>query len=504
MENTAFSLKPSQISDHGRKRFLYLLTHDDWQSNYIVGTKAGDTFTQRAYRSDVLCDLDLCGAVDTFVTHNGFNGAKRDSNRTRQINSLFFDIDIHDDDADLVAVKQQVKSALFNAINNAVLPTPTMIVDSGRGFHLYYLFARSVPYRKRSPEGGSVVCEKALWRIKQIEHRIDGVLDKVCASIRGAGNDRAVHDLARIARIPGTYNTSSHSYAELIYANDEAMYNFEMLESALPSADTSTTAPNKAAHVIDFERISIRRLKELEQLRDYRDHGQGEPCTNNTRNNMVFVYMNAATQVYGVDKAFELAKTFNRGFAVPLPEMELKATRDNLERKGTYRIKLDTIITKFLKITQLESDHLGFFKSKRTLDRELAKQKTREKRAKRDRDILELVAEGMTYDQVAKRMGVSRRTVASVVKRNNGARTYARRTLRRHIKIQFSRTKELLDAIKTTKTPQEASEEYCESGGFSKVQNFGNHTLGVMSSTGEVSVSSRLLLSWQLLPPLLL
>ena len=502
MENTAFSLNPSQFSDHGRKRFLCLLTHDDWKSNYIVATKTGDTFSQRAYRSDVLRDLDLCGAVDAFVTHNGFNGAKRDSNRTRQINSLFFDIDIHDDDADLVAVKQQVKSALFNAINNAVLPTPTMIVDSGRGFHLYYLFARSVPYRKRSPEGGSVVCEKALWRIKQIEHRIDGVLDKICASIREAGNDRAVHDLARIARIPGTYNTSSHSYAELIYANDEAMYNFEMLESALPSVDTSITVLNKVAHVIDFERISIRRLKELEQLRDYRDHGQGEPCTNNTRNNMVFVYMNAATQVYGIDKAFELAKTFNRGFAVPLPEMELKATRDNLKRKGTYRIKLDTIITKFLKITQLESDHLGLFKSKRTLDRELAKQKTREKRAKRDRDILELVAEGMTYDQVAKRVGVSRRTVASVVKRNNGARTYARRTLRRHIKIQFSRTKELLDAIKATKTPQEASEEYCESGGFSKVQNFGNHTLGVMRSSSHGNVSSGFKLPLGLDPPL--
>ena len=502
MENTAFSLKPSQFSDHGRKRFLCLLTHDDWKSNYIVATKTGDTFSQHAYRSDVLRDLDLCGAVDTFVTHNGFNGAKRDSNRTRQINSLFFDIDIHNDDADLVAVKQQVKSALFNVIDNAVLPTPTMIVDSGRGFHLYYLFARSVPYRKRSPEGGSVVCEKALWRIKQIEHRIDGVLDKICASIREAGNDRAVHDLARIARIPGTYNTSSHSYAELIYANDEAMYNFEMLESALPSVDTSITAPNKVVHVIDFERISIRRLKELEQLRDYRDHGQGEPCTNNTRNNMVFVYMNAATQVYGIDKAFELAKAFNRGFAVPLPEMELKATRDNLERKGTYRIKLDTIITKFLKITQLESDHLGLFKSKRTLDRELAKQKTREKRAKRDRDILELVSEGMTYDQVAKRMGVSRRTVASVVKRNNGARTYARRTLRRHIKIQFSRTKELLDAIKTTKTPQEASEEYCESGGFSKVQNFGNHTLGVRYLSGYENASSGLEFSLGLDPPL--
>ena len=504
MENTAFSLKPSQFSDHGRKRFLCLLTHDDWKSNYIVATKTGDTFSQRAYRSDVLRDLDLCGAVDAFVTHNGFNGAKRDSNRTRQINSLFFDIDIHNDDTDLVAVKQQVKSAIFNAIDNAVLPTPTMIVDSGRGFHLYYLFARSVPYRKRSPEGGSVVCEKALWRIKQIEHRIDGVLDKICASIREAGNDRAVHDLARIARIPGTYNTSSHSYAELIYANDEAMYNFEMLDSALPSVDTSITVPNKVAHVIDFERISIRRLKELEQLRDYRDHGQGEPCTNNTRNNMVFVYMNAATQVYGIDKAFELAKAFNRGFAVPLPEMELKATRDNLERKGTYRIKLDTIITKFLKITQLESDHLGLFKSKRTLDRELAKQKTREKRAKRDKDILELVSEGMTYDQVAKRVGASRRTVASVVKRNNGARTYARRTLRRHIKIQFSRTKELLDAIKTIKTPQEASEEYCELSGFSKVQNFGNHTLGVSLFVGEVSVSGRLFLSWQLPPPLLL
>ena len=503
MENTAFSLKPSQLSDHGRKRFLHLLTHDDWQSNYIVGTKAGDTFTQRAYRKDALCDLDLCGAVDTFVTHNGFNGAKRDSNRTRQINSLFFDIDIHSGVADLVAIKQQVKNALFGAINNAVLPTPTMIVDSGRGYHLYYVFARSVPYRKRTPEGGSAVCEKALWRIKQIEHRLDMVLDKLCASIADAENDHAVHDLARIARVPGTYNTASHSYAELIYVNDDAMYNFEALEGLLPLPNTSVSTSEKA-HVIDFERISMRRLKELERLRDYRDHGDGNPCTNSTRNNMVFIYMNAATQVYGIDKAFDLASAFNRGFAVPLPGIELKATRDNLERKGAYRIKLDTIINKFLKITQHESDLLGLFKSKRTLDRELAKRKTQEKRAKRDREILELVADGMTYDQVAKRVNASKRTVASVVKRNNGTRTYARRTLKGRIKIQFSRTKELVDAIRATKTAQEAPEEHCESGVSSKVQFFGNRTLGALPSAGEVNTVGHSFLNWSLLPPLLL
>lgn len=126
------------------------------------------------------------------------------------LNCLYADIDSKDFDDSKAKAAVHVKQ---------LSPKPSVIVDSGGGYHCYWLldkpFVLNTPFKRGIAQN---LQERWVFRV---------------------GGDGAVHDLARILRIPGTLN---HKYdpprpIRVLHANYARTFTVEQLQALLPPED---------------------------------------------------------------------------------------------------------------------------------------------------------------------------------------------------------------------------------------------------------------------------
>lgn len=413
--------------------FFDILTHDDRGSYYVVARSCGGEWIQSSVKSELLGLISLENDGSSYyVTHNGFNGKKREANRCRQINSLMFDIDCHD--GSYREVLPELIQCLESSFATGGLPRPNLFVETGRGVQLYYVLARSTPYRVR----GGRLNEKGIEFFRDIEAGLSLSISKAIAGISQAKLDTCVYDLSRVGRIPGSFNQNSKTRCTL-RASSRDYYSLADLkvfcEMAAVKRSKARIARGKPTK---YDAMLTSRIKMLERLQEHR----GFSCLG-SRENMCFVFYNTATQVYGPDKAYEMALDFNRRFVSPLPDSDIaqiKRTVDNVVvafgvhkgDKGYYPLKTETIVS-MLGISNSEINAVGVYSPGRKAQREAAKRRTREKRETRDARICALYDRGYSQSEIAKKVGCSPRTVFTVLKREN----VTRGNLLQSIKEQF-------------------------------------------------------------------
>lgn len=419
-----------------REKFFAILTHDDRNSRYVVSTDASGSWEDISLDAASLSSWRLDPRANCYVTRNGFAGSRRLDARVRQLNSIFLDVDFHDiaqagRDALVAEVLQRVESAVAGGF----FPRPTMVVNSGRGVHLYYVLHRSVPCRV-----GCGVNEQGISYFSHVQRQLADVLDGILSGIAGAKVDRVVFDFARVSRIPDTYNAKAGRYARLISAG-ETYYNLPELDSYKPlSPEARAPEPKRGGGFrIKFDRLLLSRLAKVAELQEHR----GFKCEGN-RELMSFVYYNTAVQVYGEDGAWERLLQFNARFTEPLPESELQGIRSavssvvNVKGERGYYVLSAATVARMLSITEDEAAELGFFESRRTLERTEAKRRTAERRHARDERIIAMRKEGRAKRDIADELGISLGTVHNVLKaagltRTNGKAKEERRSPLRHV-----------------------------------------------------------------------
>jgi len=435
------------VFESDREKFFRILLHDDRNSFYVISTDDGGSWTDIALRSDAIAHYPFNLVSNYYITHNGFTGKRRLSVRTRQLNALFFDLDCHD--VPLPACErliEEILNRLNHAVLTAVLPKPTMIVNSGRGVHLYYVLERSIPYRFR---GTGEVNEKGVSFFGHVQGQLADILDEILVDVDGVSVDRAVFDHTRVSRIPDTYNTKAGRHARLVSAV-EAYYNLSELSSYKPLAP-ARVAPelpqknqNKRAVILKFDRLMMSRLNKIAELQAYRQYN----CEGN-RELMCFVYYNTAVQIYSKDDAWRSLQSFNARFNKPLCNSELRGIQKSVSNvvnvkgeRGYYILSASKVI-ECLTMTKKEMEDTHFFASKRVIDRLEAKRKTKEKRDARDERIVSLFKRGnMSKKEVAAEVGCSERTVHSVLKAAGLTKVYV-----------TSRKKETVTPCNTVHTP---------------------------------------------------
>lgn len=393
--------------------FFGMLTHDDHNSNYVVSRLQDGSWVERAYRAEDLTDLRFDPNSAYYITRNGFTGRHRRVQDARQVNALMFDIDCHGKNPR--ASVPLVIAALSNAFATASLPLPSLQVDTGRGVQLYYVLQKATPCRTRS----GAINAKGLDYVHDVEMGLSERLKRLIAHIPAAQVDESVYDLARVGRIPGTWNPKAKCNARLIGHS----FAFHTLASLLAYRHTPApqSARPKTGRMIVFDRLMTLRLTNVENLQKLRNcdcHG--------SRESLCFVHYNTATQIYGPDAAFAHTLAFNARFTHPLPEADIaqiKRSVDNVTvvhgkhkgEKGFYPLSLQSLIEK-LRMTQEEAYAAGFFSSSRQLVRAQAKQDTTQRRDKRNQAIVALCSShGFTQKAAADHVGCSVRTVASVM-----------------------------------------------------------------------------------------
>lgn len=402
--NTAQSLN----AETERDTFFGILTHDDRDSLYFVAEERCGLWSERAVTRSELFSIPLDDSSSYYVTHNGFTGSRRLLGNTRQLNALFFDIDCHGSQKaeTFVAVACALKK-IDHAVRGGFLPSPSIVVDSGRGIHLYYALERSVPCRSCS--------RSSLDLFADVQERLARLLNSILSDVEGMDVDRAVFDHTRVSRIPGTYNPKAGRRARLVAA-DGGLYSLGGLAKTLPPLPRKTN-PAKKGSMVRFNPLMISRMRKIEELQSYRSYD----CKG-SRELMCFAFYNTLVQVYDKLQAADRLQTFNARFSEPLRASELEGIVRSVDsvvnvkgQKGFYVLSAKKL-SQLLSLSQSEIDDLCFFGTKRTLERLAAKRETAVRRQRRNERIVALYETGdFTQSEVAAEVGCSLRTVCSVL-----------------------------------------------------------------------------------------
>lgn len=369
------------------------------------------------------------GQLDFFITPNTFFIPKREIKNIRQFRALFIDIDGCEND------KQHVAYTVFEMAENKVIPKPTMIVDSGRGLHLYWRI-ENAPYQ-------------AYYTWQELEDYLYGVLKPLGADIRAT-------DGARVLRLPGTINSRNDMECRVIWQDNDTEYSMydlreEYLKHKYKKAISKAKKYNsKIVKNLFFSSYSLHmaRAADLETIVKLR---KGKM---NTYRNMAlhcYAYWKGI-YVRNDDELKRVVEDFNNSFTNPLRDNEVaavlrcipkaigkfleyeqglnsgstKRVTKGMRDKGGYWYKNETLIEK-LEITEKEQKHMSTIiskeeanereKAKKKADRRNEKGLTKKQQELQDLKVkvLELKNQGLNNTQIANKLKVDRKKVSRLI-----------------------------------------------------------------------------------------
>lgn len=220
--------------------------------------------------------------------------------------TVFVDID---DTHDIHEVRRRIK--------DAGLPEPTLIVDSGHGYHCYWLLSEPI---------------EDLDRGKEIISRL----------VRVLGGDRGVKDPPRVMRLPGFLNTKEPAAGtSIIEAEPDRRCAIEKIERCLPEVTQGKSKPSAdkqipaASNLSHEDRIS-QAMTYMARCPSVAEHPGDD---NEGRNNAAVRHAaNLRNDLHLTeDEARPILATWNLKNSPPLDEPELEECLCNGGKYGTHK-----------------------------------------------------------------------------------------------------------------------------------------------------------------------
>lgn len=367
---------------------------------------------------------------DVFITPNTMYRKQRRVSNIRQFRALFQDLDIHK----LGYSKEEVVWSIYIMAYENKIPMPTMIVDSGRGLHIYWKI-KNAPY-------GAI----QTWQELQ---------DYLYYQLKSLEADKKALDGARVLRLPNTLNSKDNTLCKVLIINDDIEYSMYDLREQYLNYSTSkqiqfqeVKTVKKNTKVINnkfFNSYSLHmtRVEDLEticKLRGYNVTGY--------RNMILHCYAYwKGIYIRDIEDLENEVIELNNSFINPLKETEIKAilrsipkaidkfidyeqgirsgaikrvTKGMRDKEG-YWYKNETLIER-LGITESEQRHLKTIigtqekyrrkNEKRTPRNENGLTKREQEKQDKENKIKELIKRGYNMSQVAKELGINRSTIS--------------------------------------------------------------------------------------------
>ncbi|MGN0469251.1 MAG: hypothetical protein ACI4GY_11055 [Acutalibacteraceae bacterium] len=406
------------------EKFISMILHDDHDSNYFICHYSdGSMHSLRTSRSEF--SLEQIKEKDCYFSLNGFAGYHRKSDECRQINGIVLDLDYHKESTKEFRrwIVGRNLAIILDAVDACDIPEPNIITNTGRGIQLLYLFENSISYFTKNGETN----EKAIYAYRKIQEEIAEKIKSVLPEKDGLEIDYNVNDISRVVRIPGTKNSKSGTVASIVHTNDE-YYSFSDFFTKKASTDKKVPCKSSVKISCSNKELQQIRINELEKLMEIRN-GNCEGY----RNYMALLYYNAAVQIYEKETAknmlFDFCKKFNPG-ATPFTKSQIKAIIRSVDSNKSdgytgYYIFTKQWIIEHLAITEDEANAIGF--STYVNKRERTKQKNRQNKQERNTKIIEMHNSGAVHSDIAKTLGVSLRTVQTVIKNAGLSRSYSKK-----------------------------------------------------------------------------
>ena len=240
--------------------------------------------------------------LDFFITPNTFFKPQRQVKNIRQFRALFMDLDTGEDNKQFAAYK------VFELSEEGLIPKPTMIVDSGRGIHVYWRI-KNAPYQALNT-----------WQELQ---------DLFYTKLKPLGADIRATDGARVLRLPSTINSRNNVECRVIWQDNEAEYSmYDLREEYLHEKYKKSIAKfNKTDRKVvvnaffNSYSLHVARAEDLETLVKLRN---GNMQSNRNMALHCYAYWKGI-YIRDIEKLTEVVEEFNNSFNEPLKDSEVKA-----------------------------------------------------------------------------------------------------------------------------------------------------------------------------------
>lgn len=278
--------------------------YDDTTDGYIQIVKLNDNEVVKIKNTNLNfikeITQEFSGEENVYITPNTIYVPFRRVENVRQFRALFLDFDNIGED------KHYVSYNIFELAAQDVIPMPTMIVDSGRGLHVYWRI-------KNAPYG-------ALYSWQEIE-------DMLYHRLKHLGADRQATDATRLLRLPNTINSKSNSECNVLWIDDKTEYSMYDLKDKYikvkKKPKTSTKTTNKVIANAFFNSYSLHMdratdLITLCELRKYKVEGH--------RNMLLHCYAYwIGIYVRSKEELADSVNNLNNKFKPPLKQTEVNA-----------------------------------------------------------------------------------------------------------------------------------------------------------------------------------
>ena len=313
-----------QTDEHSSPSIRYINCIHGESEGWITKAKISDKgYKQWHYKHIQLVGLKF-DEDNEYITLNTFYKTYRRIECLKELNALFIDLDTYKTGF----TKEQILMNLNENYFGKNIPIPNLIIDSGRGLYLIWLI-------KKVPS-----MALPLW--KAIE-------EYFYKTLKEFGADRQALDATRILRIPGSFNSKTHTEVKIIDNYDYLYELREIQNEYMPElsekAPKRRGRPKKVSFIYRERSLYYTRLQDLIKLCELREyHLKGH------REFILFLYRYYLCYfTEDTEKSLNDTIELNNMFKQPLREQEvIRATKSAekvyLSKNKDYKYKNETLI----------------------------------------------------------------------------------------------------------------------------------------------------------------
>ncbi len=394
------------------------IIHGD-SKGWITKAKICDKeYKQWHYKYKDLIELKF-DEDNVYITLNTFYKTYRRIECIKELNALFIDLDIYKTGF----TKEQILINLNENYFKQSMPIPNFIIDSGRGLYLIWLI-------KKVPS-----MALPLWK---------AVEEYFYKTLKEFGADRQALDATRILRVPGSFNSKTHTEVKII-DNYDYLYELREIQSEyMPElsekAPVRRGRPKKVKYIFRERSLYYARIMDIIKLCELREYD-----LKGHRELILFLYRYYLCYfTEDVEKALYDTLELNSMFKQPLAEKEVTRATKSAEtvfkkENKDYKYKNETLIN-LLEISDEEQREMitiiddeeykrrKRLRNKKLYNSEKAKEKYKDKLIKngeitkeekislRREKIKDLLAKGLKQKEIYALLNISKRTCISDIK----------------------------------------------------------------------------------------
>lgn len=422
------------MATNGTKKYLKLIRCDSKSS--ILVDRVVDGKEYPAW-NNVIPDV-ASKKLEMFFSMNSFFG-ERSTNKIHSLQNCWVDVDNHNNIVTFETAESFCHD-LFWRLKHDEIPLP-YCVFTGRGIHLFWPL---IPCEKKYLSAWSCVQKALIYYVEEVLEDLD--------YMTGWSVDTKVQDVARIMRVPGTFNKSANVWTRFITDEHGAPSTIEHLCSAFSITEEEIKKEKRALRRLQPDIISTATNEDISAAEQrlaalYEFAQRREMNLEGVRNTFTTILASTLATI-DPSTAAQKTLTFCKKLQPAQPVSEITATIACCLRYQ-YKWKNETIAER-LGMTREEYSLFTKIRVKKaclSALRKKTKNKTRnESRALRKKkkeslynQIPVLFVQGYSYPEIAKQLGIS----LSTVKRH--ARVLLRRS--RNALVKKYRTHKIRETV---------------------------------------------------------